>query len=86
VAAASSSCAAYFFKHSTRPKLLVVPAIDSLPQRQITHYRDQLILDGPARFLERGTCHPQAVYSEARRMAPDVDAAVSITFIVSHRS
>ena len=81
--AASSSCAAYFFKHTTSPKLLVVLAIDRLPQRKITHYLDQL---RPARFLERGTCHPQAVYSEARRMAPDVGAAAPITFIVSHRS
>lgn len=37
-----------------RPKLLVLVAIDGLPMRQVTGYRDQLAADGFARFLDHG--------------------------------
>ncbi len=47
------------------PKLLVFMAVDGLPQRQITGYRDQLAADGFARFLDRGTWFANANYSHA---------------------
>lgn len=47
------------------PKLLVFMVVDGLPQRQITGYRDQLALDGFARFLDRGTWFANANYSHA---------------------
>ena len=48
-----------------KPKLLVFIAVDGLPQRQITAYRDQLALDGLARFLERGASFSQAHYGHS---------------------
>ncbi len=44
------------------PKLIVFMAIDGLPQRQVTAYRDQLAPDGFARFLDRGAWFSQAHY------------------------
>ena len=35
--------------------LIVFLAVDGLPQRQVTGYRDQLGPDGFARLLDRGT-------------------------------
>jgi predicted AlkP superfamily pyrophosphatase or phosphodiesterase len=46
----------------TPPKLLVLVAIDGLPMRQVTGYRDQLAPDGFARFLDRGRWFSQAHY------------------------
>lgn len=46
-----------------RPKLLVLVAIDGLPMRQVTVYRDQLAPDGFARFLDRGRWFSQAHYA-----------------------
>ena len=47
---------------SPPPRLVVFIAIDGLPQRQVTAYRDQLAPDGFARFLERGTWFSEAHY------------------------
>ena len=47
------------------PKLLVFLAVDGLPQRQISGYRDQLSPDGFARFLDRGTWFANANYGHA---------------------
>jgi hypothetical protein len=44
------------------PRLVVFMAIDGLPQRQVTAYRDQLSPDGFARFLQRGTWFTDAHY------------------------
>ncbi|WP_326539166.1 alkaline phosphatase family protein [Pseudorhodoferax sp.] len=44
------------------PRLVVFIAIDGLPQRQVTAYRDQLAPDGFARFLERGSWFSDAHY------------------------
>ncbi|RZL40622.1 MAG: alkaline phosphatase family protein [Rubrivivax sp.] len=44
------------------PKLIVLVAIDGLPMRQVTGYRDQLAPDGFARFLERGRWFSEAHY------------------------
>ena len=49
--------------HAQRPKLVVLIAIDGLPQRQILNYRDQLAPDGFARFLERGSWFANAHYT-----------------------
>lgn len=47
------------------PRLLVFIAIDGLPQRQVTAYRDQLAPDGFARFLDRGAWYAQAHHGHA---------------------
>jgi predicted AlkP superfamily pyrophosphatase or phosphodiesterase len=47
------------------PKLVVFLAIDGLPQRQVTAYRDQLAPDGLARFLDRGAWFSDAHYGHA---------------------
>ena len=39
---------------SKHPKLVVLLVVDGLPQRQMLAYRDQLALDGFARFLDKG--------------------------------
>ena len=44
------------------PKLLVLVAVDGLPMRQLTAYRDQLAPDGFARFLDRGRWFAEAHY------------------------
>ena len=44
------------------PKLLVFLAIDGLPMRQVTGYRDQLAPDGFNRFLRRGVTFTNAFY------------------------
>ncbi|WP_458232855.1 alkaline phosphatase family protein [Roseateles sp. P5_E8] len=44
------------------PKLLVLVVIDGLPMRQVTGYRDQLVPDGFARFLDRGRWFANAHY------------------------
>lgn len=44
------------------PKLIVFMAVDGLPQRQVTAYRDQLAPDGFARFLDQGTWFSNAHY------------------------
>jgi predicted AlkP superfamily pyrophosphatase or phosphodiesterase len=48
-----------------KPKLVVFLAIDGLPQRQVTAYRDQLAPDGFARFLDRGAWFSDAHYGHA---------------------
>ena len=45
-----------------RPRLVVFMAIDGLPQRQVTAYRDQLAPDGFRRFLDRGAWFSDAHY------------------------
>lgn len=44
------------------PRLLVFIAIDGLPMRQVTGYRDQLAPDGFNRFLQRGVAFNNAFY------------------------
>lgn len=44
------------------PKLLVFLAIDGLPMRQVTGYRDQLAPDGFKRFLQHGVTFNNAFY------------------------
>lgn len=46
-----------------RPKLIVLVAIDGLPMRQVTGYRDQLAPDGFARFLDHGRWFSDAHYA-----------------------
>ena len=48
---------------NARPRLVVLIAIDGLPQRQVLNYRDQLGPDGFARFLERGSWFANAHYT-----------------------
>ncbi|MDB5846832.1 MAG: alkaline phosphatase family protein [Rhodoferax sp.] len=47
------------------PRLVVFIAIDGLPMRQVTAYRDQLAPDGFARFLDRGAWFAEAHYGHA---------------------
>jgi hypothetical protein len=47
----------------TRPQLIVLVAIDGLPMRQVTGYRDQLAPDGFARFLDHGRWFSDAHYA-----------------------
>ncbi len=60
--ASQSSTAPSADAGAPRPKLVVFIAIDGLPQRQVTAYRDQLVPDGFARFLDRGTWFSNAHY------------------------
>lgn len=48
-----------------RPRLLVFFVVDGLPQRQVLAYRDQLVPDGFARFLDRGTWFADAHYGHS---------------------
>jgi predicted AlkP superfamily pyrophosphatase or phosphodiesterase len=48
-----------------RPRLVVFLVVDGLPQRQVTAYRDQLVPDGFARFLDRGAWFSEAHYGHA---------------------
>src|SRR4051812_3780977 len=45
-----------------RPRLVVFIAIDGLPQRQVTAYRDQLAPDGFRRFRDHGAWFSDAHY------------------------
>jgi len=45
------------------PRLVVLVAIDGLPMRQVTGYRDQLAEDGFARFLDHGRWFSDAHYA-----------------------
>ncbi len=59
-------CAAAAFTGAAapnRPRLVVLIAIDGLPQRQVLAYRDQLAPDGLARFLDRGRWFANAHYA-----------------------
>ena len=47
------------------PKLVVFLVVDGLPQRQLMGVRDQLVPDGFARFLDRGTWFANAHYAHA---------------------
>jgi predicted AlkP superfamily pyrophosphatase or phosphodiesterase len=47
------------------PRLVVFMAVDGLPMRQVTAYRDQLAPDGFARFLDRGAWFAEAHYGHA---------------------
>ncbi|MFG6457282.1 alkaline phosphatase family protein [Roseateles sp. BYS96W] len=48
---------------ATTPRLIVLVAIDGLPMRQVTGYRDQLAEDGFARFLDHGRWFSDAHYA-----------------------
>jgi predicted AlkP superfamily pyrophosphatase or phosphodiesterase len=48
-----------------QPKLIVFMVVDGLPQRQVVDYRDQLVPDGLARFLDRGAWFSQAYYGHS---------------------
>ena len=48
-----------------RPRLVVFIAVDGLPMRQVTTFRDQFLPDGFARFLDRGTWYADAHYGHA---------------------
>lgn len=50
---------------ATPPKLVVLLVVDGLPQRQVLAYRDQLVPDGLARFLDQGTWFANAHYGHA---------------------
>lgn len=50
---------------ASKPKLIVFIAIDGLPQRQVTGYREQLGPDGFNRFLQRGAWFADAHYGYA---------------------
>lgn len=50
---------------AARPKLVVFLAVDGLPMRQVSAYREQLQPDGFARFLDRGTWFADAHYGYA---------------------
>ena len=50
---------------TAKPKLIVFMVVDGLPQRQVLNYRDQLVPDGFARFLDRGTWFANANYGHA---------------------
>jgi hypothetical protein len=47
------------------PRLVVFIAVDGLPQRQVTAYRDQLAPDGLRRFLDRGAWFANAHHGYA---------------------
>lgn len=49
----------------TPPRLVVFIAVDGLPMRQVTGYREQLAPDGLARFLDRGAWFAEAHYGHA---------------------
>ena len=57
-----AGCATPGVPSAPPPKLIVFMAVDGLPQRQVTGYRDQLGPDGFARLLDRGTWFSNAHY------------------------
>jgi len=68
-----------------RPRLVVLLAVDGLPQRQVLAYRDQLAADGLARFLERGAWFADAHYGHSvTATAPG--HAVMLTGAYPHRT
>ncbi|MEO6016882.1 MAG: alkaline phosphatase family protein [Polaromonas sp.] len=50
---------------NAKPKLIVFMVVDGLPQREVLSYRDQLVPDGFARFLDRGTWFANANYGHS---------------------
>ncbi len=57
-----AGCATQGVPSAPPPRLIVFLAVDGLPQRQVTGYRDQLGADGFARLLDRGTWFSNAHY------------------------
>lgn len=68
-----------------RPRLVVFIAVDGLPMRQVTGYRDQLAPDGLARFLDRGTWFAEAHYGHAHTVTA-AGHATMLTGAYPHRS
>ncbi len=68
-----------------RPKLVVLIAIDGLPQRQVLQYRDQLAPDGFNRFLERGSWFSDARYGHSFTVTGTGHATL-LTGAYPHRS
>jgi predicted AlkP superfamily pyrophosphatase or phosphodiesterase len=64
VCAALAACAGVPASQD-KPRLVVLLAVDGLPQRQVLAYRDQLAPDGVARFLDRGAWFAEAHYGHA---------------------
>lgn len=68
-----------------RPRLIVLIAIDGLPQRQVLNYRDQLAPDGFNRFLQRGSWFANAHYGHAFTVT-GAGHATMLTGAYPHRS
>ncbi|HSI52942.1 MAG TPA: alkaline phosphatase family protein [Ramlibacter sp.] len=68
-----------------KPKLVVFLMVDGLPQRQVVDYRDQLVPDGFARFLDRGAWFANAHYKHAFTVTAAGHATV-LTGASPHRS
>lgn len=68
-----------------RPKLVVLMAVDGLPQRQVLDYRDQLAPDGLARFLDRGAWFANARYGHAHTVTA-AGHATMLTGAYPHRT
>ena len=69
----------------SKPKLIVLIAIDGLPQRQVLQYRDQLAPDGFNRFLERGSWFSDARYGHSFTVTGPGHATM-LTGAYPHRS
>jgi predicted AlkP superfamily pyrophosphatase or phosphodiesterase len=67
------------------PRLVVLIAVDGLPQRQFVDYRDQLAPDGLRRFLDRGAWFSDAHYGHAHT-ATAPGHAVMLTGAYPHRT
>lgn len=65
LAALTASCAGPTAAAPERPRLVVFLVVDGLPMRQVTADREQLLPDGFARFLDRGTWYADAHYGHA---------------------
>ena len=68
-----------------RPRLVVLLAVDGMPQRQLVDYRDQLGPDGFRRFLDRGAWFADAHYGHALT-ATGPGHAVMLTGAYPHRT
>ena len=77
------ACAAV--QPAERPRLVVLLAVDGLPQWQVTEYRDQLAPDGLRRFLEGGAWFANAHYGHAFT-ATGPGHAVMLTGAYPHRT
>ncbi len=70
---------------SAPPPLVVLLAVDGLPQRQLLDYRDQLAPDGLARLLDRGSWFANAHYGHAFTVT-GAGHATMLTGASPHRS
>ena len=68
-----------------KPRLVVFLVVDGLPQRQVSGLRDQLALDGLARFLDRGAWFSQAHHGHAHTVTA-AGHAVMLTGAYPHRT